>query len=1383
MMKKILNKIKVRKLKRISQNFLIFVIIFSWVFSPIVPAIKFPTSNSNELIKIGIETKQAYAAYGNGYSYRRTITIDPTKVSGASNFTNFPVLVSLTDATLKITGNGGNVTDNQGDDIIFTSDSAGSTALDYERERYSSTTGELNAWVEVPTLDTTSNTVIYMFYGKASVTTSQENITGTWDTNYKEVMHFSEYSGQHQDSTVNNNDSTAVTLNNMGTANGKIAGADDFNGTSNSVTINDAASLDIANTGTIEAWMRTDSVSTTEANNAGLWKTVATTTLTGSGDADYSSVDSVIVGEKIYYGAILCSDATEVFYTATSTLDGQNFSVWKSRTAPSGCTNSTGGASIGVDSDGQYIWYAFMGNDGQASAIATTSYATTTLDLTTGMLFSGWKDLTPNIAIGQESAAEGSGIDIVVAGDKVYFGALTLSAATENFFTGSIKLNGSSWTGWTDQTTAPDGGGAGESCGVSVNTDSTKLYYSSSCFSTATSNFERSSSELDGTQMKTWSVDTSPTGGAANNFGFNDSTLVGGYSYHVSFLHSGATPEVTTYQAASSSPEGGSVTTWRSIKSSNGDPDGSGLNETTDPSVESDGKNLFYSAFAHDSTRTSFFIASSTLPAHPFVSKRDAYELIQTGKGYAFDWAGKPTTFGTTTAVSTFEHVVVTQDGSIMNYYKNGVLMGSTTVSTDFLSNANNLLIGSGFRSVGTQIYFDGIIDEVRISDTARSADFVATEYNNQNSTSTFYTISNQEQADTSVAQIYSAQNERFAIGQATTAISPITVTDGATPAITLANDLLIAIATTSGFLMEWDTTDLTAVISGGASGKVSTTVSYLGNSILKINVTSDFIALDSITISGLSYKNFTAPGKSGTGALVAYAGATTGTSALATSSTIITIGTGNSSGSSALRGSKFSKPPNYLRTNTGLIVYHTYDGTDMTQNIADLSGQGNIGVLAGVTSTSTAPGKIGQAIDLIGTSDAHYNMVNDVISTGAITLSTWIKPRTIGASSFGTILSNNKYLCYFNNARTLACSNDSGVTVAVTASNVVPLNQWTHFVAVRNSSGQFTFYLNGEISGTANQAGGTTAAGSDLEVGHNWAGTNAWDGLLDDFRIYNRALTVEEIGFLSRAGQSKISIVSPSGALSNGLVGYWTFDGKNLYQNLQDVSGNGNHGRLLNATVGHNATSTMTVPGRIGQGLDFDGTDDSVAIGQLSSLTIKNFTVTVWFKREGAGTTVSTGTGGQTAEPIVAKLVGESETENLNGNFFIGIDQSTLAIAVDFEKDSTSNIGGAPTGFNAPIDGVTAITNNTWNHVAYVVDTANMYIYLNGSLDASISTTSQPQSPSDQYLCFARACNSSGAPTGAFNGVVDEVRIYNRVLSATEILQLYKSGQAKSKP
>jgi hypothetical protein len=104
-----------------------------------------------------------------------------------------------------------------------------------------------------------------------------------------------------------------------------------------------------------------------------------------------------------------------------------------------------------------------------------------------------------------------------------------------------------------------------------------------------------------------------------------------------------------------------------------------------------------------------------------------------------------------------------------------------------------------------------------------------------------------------------SAANQTFTEGDPSTPISTITVSEAfPTPSITASNDIRIQVP--AGFNMVWDTSDTSAVIGGGASSKVSTTVTYEGSgSVLVLDVTSDFAAEDSITVSGLSFTTFSA--------------------------------------------------------------------------------------------------------------------------------------------------------------------------------------------------------------------------------------------------------------------------------------------------------------------------------------------------------------------------------------------------------------------------------------------------------------------------------------------------------------------------------------------
>jgi YD repeat-containing protein len=169
-----------------------------------------------------------------GYSYQRTIVIDHTKIPNTDQ-ADFPFLFNTTDPALATTANGGHVTNSNGYDIIFSTDPGGLTKLDHELEEYNPATGQVIAWVRVPTLSHTTDTVLYVFYGNQNVSASQQNPSGVWDSNYTGVYHLANVAiGTAADSTANGNNA-ALTAVSAGS--GEIDGAASFNGASSFIQI------------------------------------------------------------------------------------------------------------------------------------------------------------------------------------------------------------------------------------------------------------------------------------------------------------------------------------------------------------------------------------------------------------------------------------------------------------------------------------------------------------------------------------------------------------------------------------------------------------------------------------------------------------------------------------------------------------------------------------------------------------------------------------------------------------------------------------------------------------------------------------------------------------------------------------------------------------------------------------------------------------------------------------------------------------------------------------------------------------------------------------------------------------------------------------------
>jgi phosphodiesterase/alkaline phosphatase D-like protein len=198
-----------------------------------------------------------------GYSYRRSLTIDYTKVSPcSSNLSNFPVLMSLSGTWLKTTGNGGPIYSSNGYDIIFKA-SDGVTQLNHEIEKYDGSAGTLVAWVKVPILSNTANTTVYIYYGNSAITTYQSTPTGVWDSNYKGVWHLKENpSGtapQMKDSTANANNGTSYGGMTSGDlVAGKIGGGLDLETDDYISAANSSSTLNVGQAFTLEAWIKRD---------------------------------------------------------------------------------------------------------------------------------------------------------------------------------------------------------------------------------------------------------------------------------------------------------------------------------------------------------------------------------------------------------------------------------------------------------------------------------------------------------------------------------------------------------------------------------------------------------------------------------------------------------------------------------------------------------------------------------------------------------------------------------------------------------------------------------------------------------------------------------------------------------------------------------------------------------------------------------------------------------------------------------------------------------------------------------------------------------------------------------------------------------------------
>ncbi len=438
------------------------------------------------------------------------------------------------------------------------------------------------------------------------------------------------------------------------------------------------------------------------------------------------------------------------------------------------------------------------------------------------------------------------------------------------------------------------------------------------------------------------------------------------------------------------------------------------------------------------------------------------------------------------------------------------------------------------------------------------------------------------------------------------------------------------------------------------------------------------------------------------------------------------------------------NKTINIPAIDRGLVGHWSFDGKDMLQNVKDTSGLGNNGNLVGYTSTTTVTGKIGQALTFNG-SNQYVNAGSGIpLDSNNWTIHMWL-------NLSGSLTGVMRFLSYYGDGPTFWNAGAGALSIVHTGTidqscNITLVtNKWTAITATRSGS-TIRCYLNGAQTVQNTSFSATYTADTSVRIGNSTAFNEPWSGSVDDVRIYNRALSASEVKQLYNANVTAANKTINVPTIDSGLVGHWSFDGKDMTQNAKDTSGQGNTGYL----VGY--TSTTTSAGKLGQAMRFDGSTQYVNVNDNLSLNPSAITVSSWIKASSFTNAYNT---------IVHKGDGS--------NFYEVYVKSNGKLAV--------YNGNNPTFSQYDGTGTYTLSTNQWYFVTFTYDSVNgLKGYVNGALDGS-DVVNGLVGLSSTALSIGRDSWTAGR---FFSGSIDDVRIYNRALSSAEVKKLYTASSAR---
>ncbi len=414
--------------------------------------------------------------------------------------------------------------------------------------------------------------------------------------------------------------------------------------------------------------------------------------------------------------------------------------------------------------------------------------------------------------------------------------------------------------------------------------------------------------------------------------------------------------------------------------------------------------------------------------------------------------------------------------------------------------------------------------------------------------------------------------------------------------------------------------------------------------------------------------------------------------------------------------------------------------------NTKDIQG-GNNGLLK--NGATFGPGEVGKAFSLNG-SNQYVDVGPNVDLPVKFSVDAWINPTSVngiqpiisksdGQSGYLFAVAAGKLFA-------LVIRSDSSLTRYYTNDVVITAGAWQHVTLTydgtlgANSGQAFKFYVNGINKPSAPLSfdnGGTPGASQTPgQIGAYTANPSYFGGLIDELELFTRVLTPDEIQSIYDAGglgKCKPTCVTPP----SGLIAWWPGDNTAV-----DIQG-GHNGTLQNGATFDN--------GKVDRAFNFNGNNQAVDVGQFDPGS--TFTIDAWIN----GTDYS-GNG-----IIISSFDGQ--------NGFL------LQVGGSGYLDGLVANGGS---FSEYITNSNVISTGVWQHVVVTYD-ANAFTPFTFYVDGAPVSANGGNSAGVPGVSSAHARIGNWATTNSnrFIGRIDELEIFNRVLTPNEASSIYNAGSA----